>query len=388
MKADLGTANDTEVCGYPPEPDKRVGRRVAARSNQVSVSTTVTRLVPNTTYFFRACGQDTNDPNPSCAATLSFKTLAGTSYAFDRKWGSYGAGNGQFNTPVGVATDAPATSTSRTSGNNRIQKFAPRAASSPVGHARHGQRPVQRPLRRGHGRRRQRLRRRLEQQPHPEVQLDRHLPHQVGHARHRQRPVRRSPWACDRRRRQRLRRGLGQQPHPEVQLHRHLPHQVGQPAPATAVQHPSAWPRTPPATSTSRTRQQPHPEVQLHRAPTSPSGARAARATGSSTIPTAWRRTPPATSTSRTTATPDPEVQLHGRLHHPVGHLGHGQRPVPGPRAWPPTPPATSTSRTPTTTASRSSGQCSNRLAPIRAPRTRRSRTRARAPSLCSARKW
>ena len=86
VKADLGTASDTEVCGNgtgPKEPDNRCGPAAAgSASNQIPLNVVVNGLTPNTTYYFRACGQDTNDPGPTCANTRSFQTLAGTGYAF------------------------------------------------------------------------------------------------------------------------------------------------------------------------------------------------------------------------------------------------------------------------------------------------------------------
>jgi DNA-binding beta-propeller fold protein YncE len=55
---------------------------------------------------------------------LSFTTLAGTAYAFDRKWGSQGTGNGQFRTPVGIAVDYSNNVYVADSGNHRVQKFS------------------------------------------------------------------------------------------------------------------------------------------------------------------------------------------------------------------------------------------------------------------------
>ncbi len=175
----------------------------------------------------------------------------------------------------------------------------------PVGLARQRQRAVQHPSRRGDGRRRQRLRRGPEQQPHPEVHRHGHLPHQVGLVRQRQRAVQPSHRRGDGRRRQRLRRGHCQPPHPEVHQHRHLPHPVGlarQRQRAVQLSHRRGDGRRRQrlrrgSAATTASRSSPAP------APTSPSGARPAAATGSSPIPAAWRRTPPATSTSRTTTT-------------------------------------------------------------------------------------
>ena len=59
VKSELGTSGDTEVCGNPSEADKRCGpARAGSPGSQVSLSVTVTGLTPNTTYYFRACGQD------------------------------------------------------------------------------------------------------------------------------------------------------------------------------------------------------------------------------------------------------------------------------------------------------------------------------------------
>jgi hypothetical protein len=97
VKADLGTANDTEVCGVgtgPKEPDNRCGPAAAGSStSQIPVNVVVTGLTPSTTYYFRACGQDTNDPAPTCANTRSFTTLAGISYSFTGAlWGPGSSG--------------------------------------------------------------------------------------------------------------------------------------------------------------------------------------------------------------------------------------------------------------------------------------------------------
>src|SRR5262252_2170381 len=73
--------------------------------------------------------------NPNCVAT----DAAGNVYVSDgankriqkftstgaylTQWGTYGSGNGQFSTPTGVATDAVGNVYVGDWGNNRIQKF-------------------------------------------------------------------------------------------------------------------------------------------------------------------------------------------------------------------------------------------------------------------------
>jgi hypothetical protein len=69
--SDLGTASDVEVCG----DNKRCGP--ASASSDVPLSTNVAGLKPETTYYFRVCGQDQVAGSvPACGRTLSFKTLA------------------------------------------------------------------------------------------------------------------------------------------------------------------------------------------------------------------------------------------------------------------------------------------------------------------------
>jgi DNA-binding beta-propeller fold protein YncE len=87
-----------------------------------SFGQTVTGLSPNTNYSFRVCGQDQGN-SAACLSTKTFTTLKGTTYAFDRKWGSSGTGNGQFDSPVGVAVDSSATVYVADYNNNRVQKF-------------------------------------------------------------------------------------------------------------------------------------------------------------------------------------------------------------------------------------------------------------------------
>jgi hypothetical protein len=88
VRSELGTAFDTEVCGNPHEADRRCGPAQGGSSNnQIPLSVTVTGLTPDATYHFRACGQDVNDPQPTCAQTLSFKTKGVASWS--NGWGTY-----------------------------------------------------------------------------------------------------------------------------------------------------------------------------------------------------------------------------------------------------------------------------------------------------------
>jgi hypothetical protein len=78
VQAELGTANDTEVCGSGTRCGPAAG---GSAGNQIALNTVVTGLTPNTTYYFRACGQDTNDAGPTCAQVRNFRTSRGDSTA-------------------------------------------------------------------------------------------------------------------------------------------------------------------------------------------------------------------------------------------------------------------------------------------------------------------
>ena len=118
------TATDTEVCGNPPEADRRCGpgglgdqRSHSARASPGSRPTRPTTSAP---------AARTPSEAPTCGRILSFKTLAGTSYAYDRQWGSHGTGDGQFDFYLlsDIATDARGNVYVADPGNARIQKFS------------------------------------------------------------------------------------------------------------------------------------------------------------------------------------------------------------------------------------------------------------------------
>ena len=82
VQADLGTANDTEVCGVgtgPKETDMRCGPASWEDRGDINLNVVVTGLAPNTTYYYRACGQDQSWSQGACGSVKSFTTLAGTS---------------------------------------------------------------------------------------------------------------------------------------------------------------------------------------------------------------------------------------------------------------------------------------------------------------------
>lgn len=60
----------TQICGSPPEADRRCGPTTS--STDLQLTQLVTGLTPNTMYYFRACAQD--GPTPTCARVLSFRT--------------------------------------------------------------------------------------------------------------------------------------------------------------------------------------------------------------------------------------------------------------------------------------------------------------------------
>ena len=128
VKANLGTASDKEVCGslkpVGVAPDARCGP--ASVSTDVPLSFTLTELTADTTYYFRACGQDTNKSSPSCGNTLSFKTKpVSNGYTIATSAVSPGSGNGQSNSLAGVATDYAGNVYLADSANNRVQKLRP-----------------------------------------------------------------------------------------------------------------------------------------------------------------------------------------------------------------------------------------------------------------------
>jgi hypothetical protein len=73
-ESSLGSANGLRICGNATGADARCGP--ASSSNDVKLSQAVSNLKPGKAYFFRACGQDTNDAQGVCGRTLTFTTPA------------------------------------------------------------------------------------------------------------------------------------------------------------------------------------------------------------------------------------------------------------------------------------------------------------------------
>lgn len=69
-EASVRNGTGTQICGSPPEPDRRCGP--ISSSTDIQLSQLVTSLSPNTTYYFRACAQDGG--SPTCGRVLSFRT--------------------------------------------------------------------------------------------------------------------------------------------------------------------------------------------------------------------------------------------------------------------------------------------------------------------------
>ena len=178
VQSDLGTANDTEVCGSGTGPRRPIGRCGPATggsaSNQIPLNVVVTGLTPNTTYYFRACGQDTNDPGPTCASTRSFTDAGRHELHVRPQMGQPRFGQRPVRAiRLAIAIDSSSTSMSPTTPTTGSRSSTRRGGSLPSGAAR-ARAMASSPLQRGCRRpdHRQRLRRRHRQQPDPEVQLD------------------------------------------------------------------------------------------------------------------------------------------------------------------------------------------------------------------------
>lgn len=63
--------------------------------------------------------------DPASRRVSKTSTPAAVTYVYNTQWGSLGSGNGQFNSPRGMAVDSSGNVYVADTGNNRIQKFSP-----------------------------------------------------------------------------------------------------------------------------------------------------------------------------------------------------------------------------------------------------------------------
>ena len=315
VRSDLGTANDTEICGSPPEPDRRCGPASGgSQSNQIPLSVTVTGLDARHHLLLPRLRPGLNDTQPTCANVHSFRTLAGTRYALDRTWGS----SRQRRRAVlraRVRRDGRAGQRLRraTAATTGCRSSPPPGASSPSGAATEratGSSPT---------------RARGAWPPTPRATSTSPTTAapsrpSTSASRSSARPGASSP------------RGA-----PTAAV---TPSSWGPRASRPIARAASTWRTTRSTASTSTASRSTAPPV-----PSSRSGAASASATGSSGSPTAWPRTPPATSTSPTAATP---ASRSSPPRAPSSRSGAAREPAPAPSspraAWPRTPPAASSS--------------------------------------------
>ena len=125
VQANLGTASDTEVCGvrHRPEGARQPLRPRHARAGRHPAQLRRHRADAEHDLLLPRLRQGPERIVGRVRHVHSFKTLAGTSYAFDRKWGGVGTANGQFQSPRGIATDSAGNVYVIDAGNDRIQKF-------------------------------------------------------------------------------------------------------------------------------------------------------------------------------------------------------------------------------------------------------------------------
>ncbi|MFH1219933.1 MAG: hypothetical protein V1694_05720 [Candidatus Eisenbacteria bacterium] len=77
------------------------------------------------TYYFQSRATDNVGNEEDGHPTADTWTTLKCTYAFLRKWGSPGSGNGEMNTPMGVTVDASGNVFVADKNNDRIQKFTP-----------------------------------------------------------------------------------------------------------------------------------------------------------------------------------------------------------------------------------------------------------------------
>ena len=107
--------------GYTfPVPDAYVGSGNAWSL----VARTVSKLLPETNYFYRATAHNPEGTNALKYPEYQFFTTRPTPASYISSFGSAGSGLGQFNQPIGVAVDASGNVWTTDRENNRVEEFS------------------------------------------------------------------------------------------------------------------------------------------------------------------------------------------------------------------------------------------------------------------------
>ena len=98
---------------------------IGSGTTPVDVTEELTELEPETLYHYRVVATNTNEKGQKVTAYGKDRTFRtpGSVPTFSSSVGSFGTGNGQFHTPLGVAVDSSGNIWVADAGNHRVQKF-------------------------------------------------------------------------------------------------------------------------------------------------------------------------------------------------------------------------------------------------------------------------